>query len=366
MRLRFVLAALLLALGLSSGASATLLFAGGEKADFICPIGSSCDISTSSGNFRAAWARGAVIEWAGYAVVDPPANRFATAPFASSVLWTHGQYCNVYNAGCDGNGSSADLQMLRLMDSNGNAALMVRGTGTAGGVKISSRAANGTMSDLVTCPSAFGTKLTQLDLYVNYSSTGEVALYNNSVKVCDFSGDVTNGDGATALTSVEFSSASLAENGAWSEIIVATTDTRAMARFSANTVADGNTVGFSGTNICSSIWNAFDPSDSQYAYSGAPNVLHECTINSAIPPGSYSVLGLVMTARALVGATGPQHFAFATRVGGADYFSPDFAPLNSFSSLGNYIQAVNPATNAPWSVSDFQATGFNVGEKTKP
>jgi hypothetical protein len=184
------------------------------------------------------------------------------------------------------------------------------------------------------------------------------------VRVCDFTGNVTNGDGATTLNQVEFSSAGGVAQ--WSEIIIATTDTRAMARFTANTVANGNTTGFSGTNICSSIWNATSVNDANFGFTGAANILHECTIKSTIPTGSYTVLALVMSARALVGSSGPLHFDFLTRVGGTDFPSTDFAPTTSFSNISNYIQATNPATSSPWLVSDFQATGFNVGEKTTP
>ena len=73
-----------------------------------------------------------------------------------------------------------------------------------------------------------------------------------------------------------------------------------------------------------------------------------------------------MSARALVGATGPQHFDFVTRTGGTDYTSPDYAPTNSFSNIINYIQTTNPATSNPWAITDFQAAGFNIGEESKP
>jgi hypothetical protein len=49
-----------------------------------------------------------------------------------------------------------------------------------------------------------------------------------------------------------------------------------------------------------------------------------------------------------------------------DFTSSNFAPTNTFSNITNYIQTVNPATSNPWAVSDFQASGFNVGEETKP
>jgi len=286
----------------------------------------------------------------------------ATPPFAAnSTIWVHGQYCaNV----CGANDTTSGAQMLRVIDSLGNPTLIVRGTGTGGQLKISSRTAAGAFTDLVTCPAAVTIQITQLDLRVNYGASGEVTLFSNSVSVCDFTGNVTNGDGATTLTQVELSSSG--STSFWSEVIVATTDTRAMARFTANTVANGNTTGFSGSNICSSIWSATAFNDTSFGSSGSNNVLHECTINSSIPPGVYSVLGLGMSARVLVGSSGPAHFDFVTRVNGTDFPSPDFAPTQTFSNIANFIFTTNPATGNPWLISDFQATGFNVGEETKP
>src|SRR5579862_4869609 len=257
------------------------------------------------------------------------------------------------------------IRTLQVVHNLGNPTLIVRGTGTAGTVKISSRTSAGVFTDLVTCSATMpDTNLDQLDLYVNYSTTGEVTLYKNSVSICDYTGNVTNGDGATTITRAQFGGAT--SNGDWSEVIVATADTRAMARYTASTAGNGNTTGFSGTNICSAIWNVTSFNDSNFGYSGSNSVLQECTVNSSIPPGVYSVVGLVMSARVLVGSTGPQHFDFLTRTANTDYPSSDFAPTNSFSNFTNYIQNVNPATSNPWAVSDFQATGFNVGEETKP
>lgn len=366
MRLRTLLAALVL-FGLplcSSGASAALLFSGGEDADFLCNSGGSCSVDTSSPDYRHNWAREAY-EADGTAS-DPTTNRFATPVLsANATLWVHAQYCTSFS-GCPYTTTTAGAQMLRIMDSNGNPTLIVRGTGTVGQLEISSRTAAGTFTNLVQCPGAINNALEQIDLYVNYGVSGEVALYNNSIQVCDYTGNVTNGDGATTLNQIEFGSPYTSHYGAWSEVIVATTDTRAMARFTANTVADGATVGFSGTNVCSAIWKAGTYNDASYGYTGSSNVTHECTINNAIPPGAYAVQGVTMSARALVGATGPLHFDFVTRTGGTDYASPDVAPTTTFSNFTNYIQTVNPATSAPWSISDIQDTGFNVGEKTKP
>jgi len=344
----------------SEDASATLLFSGGEDIDFTCIGG--CPVTTSNGYFRSAWAREAV--GTSGSTNDPPPNRLATSVFtANATLWIHAQF--LPNGGGQ---NEPNIHMLRVLDTNGNAALIVRGTGTNGRLKISSRTAAGSYTDLVTCSSALSGALEQLDFFVNYGSTGEVALYNNGVQVCDFTGNVTNGDGATALNRVEFSAPwdNIAGYTYWSEIIVATTDTRAMSRFSANTVANGNTTGFTGTNICSSIWNAASFNDSNYGYTGSSNIIHECTINSSVPAGTYNVQGLVMSARGLVGTSGPQHFDFVTRTGGTNYTSPDFAPINSPSNIQNYIQTTNPATSSPWALSDLQNSGFNIGAESKP
>ena len=364
MKCRWLLMVLfVLSFGLGSEqASATLLFSGGEDIDFICVSG-TCSVNTGGPTYRSAWARESV-DVAG-TTVDPPTNRLGTPAFAgNSTLWIHAQYCTVGGGNCYTNGTDSGAQMLRIMDSSGNPTIIVRGTGTSGAVKISSRTAAGVFTDLVTCPSTLN-YLVQLDLYVNYGSSGEVALYSNSVKVCDYTGDVTNGDGATTLNQVEFGSPQ-SYSGGWSEVIVATTDTRAMSRYTAYTVANGNTADFLGTNVCSSIWAAKTVNDANYGYSGSTNAIQECTISSSIPAGSYNVLGLVMSARALVGSSGPLHFSFVTRTNATDYFSSDYAPTTSFNNFTNYIQTVNPATSNPWAVSDFQATGFNVGEETKP
>lgn len=370
MRLRRLLP-LLCILGAAAGsnrAAATLLYAGGEDIDFICNSGGSCSVSTNSGVFRSSWAREAYAPVSQTAANDPPTNRFATPTFAAnSTIWVHAQFCTGVGS-CSQIGTGSNNQMLRILDSSGNPTLIVRGTGTNQQLKISSRTSAGVFTDLVTCSTAFNTSLTQVDLYVNYGASGEVTLYNNSAQSCDYTGNVTNGDGATTLDAVEFAQPTNTNNtiAYWSEVIVATTDTRAMARFTANTVGNGNSTGFSGTNVCSAIWNATAFNDSNYGYSGSNNVLHECTVNSSIPVGIYNVLGLVMSARALVGSSGPQHFDFLTRTSSTDYASSNFAPTNSFSNIANYIQTVNPATSNPWGVSDFQASGFNVGLETKP
>jgi hypothetical protein len=258
--------------------------------------------------------------------------------------------------------------MLRVFDNSGNPTLIVSGTGTAGQLVISSRSAAGTFTNLVTCSAAINVSLTQLDLYINYGTSGEVTLYSNSAQVCDFTGNVTNGDGATTLNDLEFANpfASGGFYSAWSEMIVATTDTRAMSLYTLAPNGNGNATQWTGSNPCTSILNALPANDTNYIYTSSNDQIEECTVTNSVPPGNYNVQALVMSGRLLVGASGPQHFDFVTRTGGTDYTSSDFAPTNSFSNFGNYIQSVNPSTSNPWALGDLIATDFNIGLESKP
>lgn len=368
----------LLVLAAAPSAEATILYTGGEDVDFACVTGASCSNSTTTSDFRTAWARVAYGTSNG-AVADPPTNRFQTPTFtANATLWIHFQNC-WGNAHCNATGAllASNAQLLRIMDSLGNPTLIVRGTGSGTQVKISSRTSGGAFTDLVTCNGAktAANTLDQWDLYVNYSSSGEVTLFVNSVQVCDYTGNVTNGDGATTLNQLEFSFAGNLNWSAWiSEIVVATTDTRAMSLLTMEGSTSGNATQWSnssGSTPCSSLLGQTAINDTNYVYTGSNTQIEQCAIkfgngNAAPAAGIYNVLAVGMSARTLVGASGPQHFDFVTRTGGSDYLSSDFAPINSFSNFNNYLQTVNPATSNPWSVTDLTAAGFNIGLESKP
>ncbi len=169
-----VLASFYLLIGASS-AHATLLFSGGEDIDFACANGGGCGFdSNTTPAFRTPWARGAY--FANGTTSDPPTNRFATPSFAAnSTLWVHAQYCTAYLGGCN-NSTSANTQLLRAFDTSNNPTLVVRGTGTAAQLQISSRTAAGVFSTLVTCPAAVNAE-EQLDLYINYGTSASHALF---------------------------------------------------------------------------------------------------------------------------------------------------------------------------------------------
>lgn len=350
-------------------AQATILHAGTEDVEYLSCTG-TCTTETDGRTFRSTYSR---LSYTSTGVVaDPPTNRFRTQAFAGQTsLWFHAQFCTGNGNDCGSpQQSTANMQMLRFMDDLGNPTLIVRGTGVAGQLKVSSRTAAGVFTDLVTCSGALNNTAntpTQVDLFIDYGAAGTITLYNNTVQVCTFTGDTRNGDGATTLTQVEFSSSASGAGaiGHWTETIVSTTDTRSMAYLRATPLANGNAVQWTGTNICSSIWPAVTINDASFAQSATNNQLQECTVFNTFPGGTWRVNAVVMSTRAQRGASGPQHIQWLTRTGGADFTSVDETIGLSFANYKN-IQHTNPGTALPWTVGDVTAAGFNLGLKSTP
>lgn len=350
---------------LPGAALATILFAGGEDVDFNC--GGTCTTSTTAGHFRSDWARSALF-LNDNSLADPPTNRIITSNFAGQgSIWVHGQYINIINGA--GNASTGtNSQLLRVMATDGNPAVVIRGTGTGGQVKISTRSTAGVFVDLVTCGTDFPSAiLDKFDFFLNYSASGEATIYKNGTSVCTYSGDVTT-DGRTQVQAVELYSAvyGTSDGGKWSEVIVATTDTRGKNLLRLTPNGAGNAVQWDGTNPCTDILDNDPYNDASVASTPTNDELLQCTVTNTIPAGSWRVDAVSMSTRMLRGATGPQNFQFVTRTGGTDYFSSDQAPSTSFSNFRSYIQETNPGTATTWSTSDLTAVGFNIGLKSRP
>lgn len=351
----------------------TLLFQGGEQSDFKCIGGlDNCVFRDTgfAGAFRLGWARGALGIQVG-SVGDPPVPRMElNGSFAGqTTIWIHGQFCEFRVSFCSLT-TNANVHLLGVYDDMGNPAIVVRATGGVGQVKISSRTAGGAYTDLVTCPAGEFplNSLAQFDLEVTYGVAGVVRLYVNGVDTCSFSGDTTNGDGATTLTGVYFGAADNGggATGLWSEILIGTADTRSLERKSAYFLSNGNTVSWGGDS-CTTLGARVDYDDSSYAYTGAINELYECVINSSIPAGIYEgVVGLGISGRALSSLTGPVNFQWITRIAGTEYsIGGTQSPVPAFNNGFMVIQTTNPATGLAWQISDF-ASPFNLGMESLP
>jgi len=113
-----------------------------------------------------------------------------------------------------------NTQFVRFIDDAGNAAIILRGTGSAGQFRVESRTSGGSFTTLVTCSSVIDNALTQVDIFLDFSASGSVVVYKNSASACTYSGDTTNGDGATTITRVELGGTSTSFFGALSALSI--------------------------------------------------------------------------------------------------------------------------------------------------
>lgn len=329
-----------------------IYFAGGEDVDFTV-IGAN---PTITGAMRTGWSRCGVQNAANSGVLDPPANRihfnFST-PLSN--FWFHA----LFN-GTSGNNTANGQQWIRFMD-GANSRLMVRGTGVAGQVKVSKRTAAGVFTDLVTSSGAplwAASQVHQLDIHVVYGVSGSVDIYFDGNNVGSFVGDTTT-DGATTLSGGEFAEPAFVSYQ-HSELIVSDSDTRSMGLVTLNSTVAGATQAWTGTatNV-----NGTTINDANFISAATAALVQEYK-PTTLPPGSFDVPAVVMSARAVVGASGPQHVDFITRIATTDFASADFAPGTSFGNIPNYIQAVNPATGVSWVTGDLIAANLQYGIKS--
>jgi hypothetical protein len=193
---------------------------------------------------------------------------------------------------------------------------------------------------------------------------GSVIVYVNSVLVMTYSGDVTT-NSATQLAQVQLASADCGGNGAdtyWSEVIVATNDTRAMNLWTMNGTTAGNAQAWTGT---ASNPNQTTNNDATFISSATANQIQEYkTPTLAQPPGTYTVEAVVNSVRASNGTTGPQNLNVVTRIATTDYLSSNQLLTNSFANYANFVQSTNPATAAAWTTTDLLSTNYQYGVKS--
>jgi hypothetical protein len=328
----------------------TVLFAGSEIEAFASVSGNFSN-DASSVVFRPILARAGVGN--GNAGVTsstgfPLADAATTPTFTPvSSFWVHGQHA-AFTSGTTLNGI-----FLAAFDSSGNARIVVRGTGTAGLAKLSTVNSAGTFTDLTLASQiAFNaSSLSPIDLFINYSTSGQVQLWVNGVVVADTGTGVNvTTNSVTALSSIAYSAVVNVGNGdtvGWSECIVQDTTTRGAALQTIPPVAAGatqswtpNTVG----NIDEIVNNT-----SNFVATTSNNALSEWTVSTTLPLGSWTINAVVQAASVSVGSTGPQHFAWDVRTSaGASFQNGSEAPVvGTFSNFQN-ILLTNPSTGVAW------------------
>jgi hypothetical protein len=332
-------------------AAAVILFATGEDTG-ISVIGAGFANTTTAARFRAGYGRLAMNLGSNSALTtDPPDNRVASPTFtAGSLLWIHGQFFDIGTIA-----STLNQQSVIARSPDGVSRIVVRQTGTYGILKVSTRNAVGTLTDLATASSGFTNGvLAQFDMKIDYSAGGGVQLWIAGVQVINYSGDPRT-DSATTLNQIELACFSVG-NTQWSEVIVTDGDTRNMGMVTLQPVAAGNTQAWTPNTVTNI--NETTISDATFITDSTGGALSQWTTPVTIPGGNNYVLAIVQEAR-LRGAGASVDWS--VRSTAADYLAgAPVSPTASFVKYGNRIWATDPAGGA-WVPADITGGGLNLG-----
>ena len=340
----------------------TVYFAGGEDTSFI-DTGVNITIQTAGSMYRSAFARLAIgiYSYGGTPNTSSwPMTDSLSAPALSPIsqFWSHARY---YNS--SGNSTTANAILMALADSGGVGRILVRGTGTAGQAKISTRTAAGVITDLVTSaagaiPAPSAGQPVAFDLFVNYAVSGQCTLYCNGLVIADTGAGINvTTDAATTLSKLFLGEIRNANSDyqMWSECIIQDTSTLGSALQTLPPLAAGNTQSWL-PNTVGNI-NETTINDANFIASLTANSLSEWTVATSLPTGTWIIEAVVQEARVSVGTTGPQHFEWLVRTSdGTDHVNGSVAPTTAFANYNN-ILPLNPHTGAAWNAGELINAG---------
>src|ERR1035437_9402335 len=347
-----------------------ILFAGQEDISFTWNGVNA--VNTTSGYFRAGYSRYAIsVNDDNNNATTSNASFIQTPMFAStSSFWVTGRlYTYTHNGGLGGPTTGAIL--FRLVDTNNIVRLRARTLGGSNNsiLTFETMDASSTVVSLGTSSSGFSTNtLHRMDIFVNYSSSGQIVFYIDGVSVFSYSGNITT-NSVTALTGVIFGNyvnsnwaAFEQDNTYWSEMIVSTRDTRSMSLITQTPTAVGNTDTFTSGAASNVSGNAISYVSPDYSLSASQ--IQEYKVAPSMPTtiAGSSVVSVVQHVMCMTFGTGPSHIQFMVRTGGADFNSSSIATSSASYGLLTNSWDVNPNTLAAWQTSDLLGffPGFNL------
>jgi hypothetical protein len=332
----------------------TIYFAGGEDSEW-SGMGPTA-ITTTAGSYRSSYAR------CGLATNSNSSPNFSgfwqtTNPIATipNPCWFSHQWDVIFSN--TGAGPSTN-PATGFYDSGGIARVALRpfSQPVAGQMawQVIKQNAAGTITQLgsnFNFPYAIVHTLMKVDIFVNYAVSGAVQVYVNGVQVFNFSGDVTT-DSLTNMNGFYLRMGGPVQNpnysGQWafSEAILADTDTRGWTLQTLAPVANGNTHNFDTGSPAASNVNETTLNDATLDGSSVAGQIDQYTLPS-LAAGTWSVIALGISSRMAKGASGPSKMDLGVRSAGADYWSSDFTLTTGYQDF-QYWQSVDPATSAAW------------------
>lgn len=326
-----------------------IYFAGGEDSDFINVGGNT--INTSS-KYRTAFARCALGAQSG-------GNYWESTPqFSASVFW-----CSFRVNGTSSVSSSGHL--FQLISSDGKARLRGDSPGNLSlpsTVTVRKVDASGSATSLgtytQTVPVSASNSTTKFDIFVNYSASGQLSIYQDGVVIFDTGTgvDITT-NSITALAGIRLDGLGIS-NWVMSEIIISDTDTRSLSLQTLAPSTNGNTHNFDVGSPTATNVNETTVNDTTLDGSSIAGQIDQYTI-PVIAGGTFSILSLGVASRAQKGLTsGPSKMDLGVRISSADYWSSDITLTTSWAIYSNWW-ALDPSTSASWT-----ALPDNIGVKS--
>lgn len=339
----------------------TLLAVGGQDTSFTIVDGGVSSGGGAGGAYRTNFSNCVITVNVGQTAADPPTSYISLPPFTpNSTLWVHGQF----GTNTSGNSNALNVHAMRVLDGSGVPRIVIRGTGTAGQMKISTRNAGGSFVDLTLTTSKLIPSVLNgpvaFDLYINYSILGQVTLYANGAIVLDTGSNVNvTTDGATSLAQCQFGTFTN-QSGAtagWSEIITQTTVTLGMALWTLPPTGAGNTQAWTPNTLANV--NKLTIDDTTSVATASVDELSEWTVSAGtLPTGVWNIIAVVQEARVECGTTGPQSFGWIVRTeDGTDHLSGDVPLITTFQNYSN-IWLTNPFTGGNWAAGDLVNIGI--------
>lgn len=364
--------------------SATL-FVGTQDIDFIStkmPYASSVTSQTvapdsTTTHFRSSFVPSCISIYTNYNTAGDAFIK-SKGNFSSSSFWTTFRlFTNNIEGGSPA--SNSNIKPFVLYSNDGVIRLRIRfnGSGTVptGNFVVEKVNAAGTATALGSASigsyaNGWG-GLDKLDIFVNYAVSGQFTVYLNGAQTFTYSGDVTT-DSITSLSDIGLGNAAGSpSNGSstiayYSEVICSTNDTRQMSLHVATPSANGNTHNFDAGTAANAASLSYSTGDSNPQTSGTAGQIDQYQISPSIPSNPYTIQSVVIKARAVAGAAGPQHMDTSLHIGGIDYSSTDIAVSNSGFDTYQTIYDTNPNTGVAWTTSDIIAnsTAYSIGVKS--
>lgn len=328
----------------------TVLFCGGEIEDF--SSGGSVSSSTTTSFYRTAYARMVLMVNAGAFNTNYYKASF-TASSAFSVT------ARTYYQGAGTAGS-----VLLWLATGGSARLrlkIVSGTFPTT-IALESYTSGGSATTLATSTSTIpSTTQLRFDVIVDYQVAGRVRVYVDQVLYIDYSGDVT-ASGATTLDGLYLGQhAASVQSCYWSEVIVATQDTRTMSLKTMVPDAAGSANAWTGayTDVDDVV-----ASETDVMTSGTANQV--ANLNTTGMPTGWSnltVAAIKVIASAARGSTGPSKLAVGCRTNSTDSFPTSVTLDTGYTTpVATYYQS-NPVTGVAWTTTEVDA--FQIALKSE-